>query len=78
MCENPDRAFDPSTEDLDYKTLRRMIGGKFDRNFMQVVKPLEHIFHPNGTLNIRFRKGRPKGRRPGFIKDFGSKINLLY
>lgn len=76
LHENPDRAFDPSTEDLDYKTLRRMIGKKFDRNFMQVVKPLEHIFHPNGTLNIRFRKGRPKGRRPGFIKDFGSKISF--
>lgn len=76
LYENPDKAFDPGLADLDYKTNRKLLGKKFDRHFMAVVKPLEHIFHPDGVLNIRFRKGRPKGRRPEFIKDFGKKISF--
>ncbi|KAK3090088.1 hypothetical protein FSP39_009084 [Pinctada imbricata] len=74
LQESPDPALDPKPENLDYRTLRRLLGRFYDRNFMSVVTPIEHVVSPNGTLEFKMRKKRPKGIRPRFIKDFGKPV----
>lgn len=72
--ENPNPLYDPKEEDLEYKRLRRLLGRDFDRDYMSTVRPLEHVLHRNGTLDFKIKKGRPKGRRPLFIKYFGQRV----
>jgi len=74
LIENPDTSLDPKEGDMSYRTLRRMLGKKYDRNFMSVVRPLESILRPNGTLEFKIKKGRPKERRPNYIKYFGTPV----
>lgn len=73
--ENPDPSFDPKEKDLDYRTLRRLLGNNlFDKEYMSHPRPLADILMPNGSLDFQLRKGRPRGRRPMFIKYFGKPI----
>lgn len=72
LVEEPDEARDPKDRDLNYKKLRRFLGKSFDPAFMSVVKPNELLEKPNGTVVYKFRKGRPKGKMPGYIKSFAS------
>ncbi|XP_060077723.1 noggin-like [Ylistrum balloti] len=74
LIENPDNSFNPTDRDTDYRQLRRLLGHHFDKNFMSTVRPLESVIRPNGTLDFKLKKGRPKERRPNFIKYFGSPV----
>lgn len=74
LVENADSSFDPSEKDMDYRQLRRILGHHYDNKYMSTVRPLESIILPNGTLEFKLKKGRPKERRPNFIKYFGAPV----
>ncbi|KAK3612227.1 hypothetical protein CHS0354_039506 [Potamilus streckersoni] len=74
IIENPDKRLDPPDEDMNYNSLRRILGKHYDKNFMSVVRPIESIIKPNGTMVYKKRKGRPMGRKPDYIKKIGSPI----
>ncbi|XP_014671814.1 PREDICTED: noggin-2-like [Priapulus caudatus] len=72
LKEPPGEMYDPSSRDLDFKTLKKRLGRAYDKEHMSAKRPLESILHPNGTLHFGYKKnkqGRPIGRgMPGNIK----------
>lgn len=76
IIENPDKSFDPRTSDLDNRKLRKMLGDKYDKNFMSINRPMEHILRRNGSISYKVKDGRPLGRKPDYIKSFGSPVRL--
>jgi len=74
LIENPSTAFDPPPSELNHRKLRRLLGDDFDPEYMGIGRPIISVFQPNGTVTLNRRRGRPKEKRPDFIKDIGSPV----
>ena len=70
LIEYPDFKQDPKGDDLNLDYLQTLLGKKYDPVFMSVVRPIESILRPNGTLVYKFKKGRPNGELPPEIRQF--------
>lgn len=74
LIENPNSVFDPPESELNHRKLRKTLGRDFDSEYMGIGRPIIAVFQPNGTVTVKKRKGRPKGRRPDYVKDVGKPI----
>ncbi|XP_041363888.1 noggin-2-like [Gigantopelta aegis] len=64
IMESPDKYYDPRPGELNKKKLRKILGDRFDSDFMSVKHPKSK----NGSLEFKFRNGRPVGKRPSFLR----------
>ena len=74
LIENPSSVFDPPESALNHRKLRKMLGKDFDSEFMGIGRPIIAVFQPNGTVEMKKRKGRPKEKRPRYIEEVGSPV----
>lgn len=74
LIENPSTEYDPPPSQLDHRKLRQKLGRDFDSEFMGIGRPVIAILQPNGTISVKTRDGRPKGKRPDYIENVGSPI----
>ncbi|XP_071107926.1 noggin-2-like [Haliotis cracherodii] len=64
IVETRDKYYDPRPEEVNRKKLMALLGSDYDREFMSVKSPRRK----NGTLEYKFHKGRPVGKKPGFLR----------
>ena len=79
LIESKDRRYDPRPEDMNIQKLKRRLGGQYDPDYMSVRKPREHVFNPNGTVELPYKRNK-KGHLMAVapIPKHIRKINLKY
>lgn len=73
LIEPKDKRYDPSPSDLNPRALREKLGRDFDKHFMSETRPLESILHPNGSVDLSFKRTRngrlvPSAKMPKEIR----------
>lgn len=72
LIEPAGEMFDPGIENLDFKTLKSLLGRKYNKEYTSVTRPIEGILRPNGTLFFGYKQnknGRPIGKgMPNFVQ----------
>lgn len=61
LIEPKDKRYDPTPGDLNPKLLRERLGKDFDKHFMSETRPIDSLLHPNGSVDMSFKRTR-KGR----------------
>ncbi|KFM69834.1 Noggin-2, partial [Stegodyphus mimosarum] len=61
LIEPKDKRYDPKPEDLNPRKLRDLMGRDFDKQFLSETRPMASILHPNGTVELSFKRTR-KGK----------------
>ncbi|CAG5114536.1 unnamed protein product [Candidula unifasciata] len=64
LVEDDDDARDPRPSDINVTQLRQQLGSEFDREFMSLEAPRRRV----DKLHLQFLNGKPKGRRPPFLR----------
>lgn len=64
LVEEDDELRDPKASDINTTQLRQQLGAAFDAHFMSLEKPRRRA----DKLRTQFINGRPRGRRPHFLR----------
>ncbi|XP_012939437.1 noggin [Aplysia californica] len=66
LVEDQNSIYDPRDEDMNVKMLRKQLGKNYDKKYMSIYNPKKRM--NTDTPLISFVQGRPKGKRPHFLR----------
>ena len=66
LIEDKSALYDPREEDMNFRFLRKQLGKNYDKDFMSVYDPTRSA--KIDSRLISFVHGRPRSRRPGFLR----------